>query len=35
MGAELDRTVDEIRGRFGDASLGRARVLGPRLRQNW
>jgi hypothetical protein len=35
MGAELDRTVDEIRGRFGDESLGRARVLGPRLRQNW
>ena len=35
MGAELDRTVDEIRGRFGDESLGRARVLGSRLRQNW
>jgi DNA polymerase-4 len=29
-GAELDRTVDEIRGRFGDDALGRARVLGPR-----
>jgi len=29
-GAALDRTVDEIRGRFGDEALGRARVLGPR-----
>jgi DNA polymerase-4 len=29
-GTELDRTVDEIRGRFGNEALGRARVLGPR-----
>ena len=29
-GADLDRTVDEIRGRFGNEALGRARVLGPR-----
>jgi DNA polymerase-4 len=29
-GPELDRTVDEIRGRFGNEALGRARALGPR-----
>jgi DNA polymerase-4 len=29
---ELDRTVDRIRGRFGTASVARARVLGPRQR---
>jgi DNA polymerase-4 len=29
-GAELDRTIDEIRGRFGNDALGRARVLYPR-----
>lgn len=28
--AQLDRAVDEIRGRFGDGSLNRARGLGPR-----
>jgi DNA polymerase-4 len=27
---ELDRTVDEIRRRFGNEALGRARMLGPR-----
>jgi DNA polymerase-4 len=27
---DLDRTIDEIRGRFGSGALGRARVLGPR-----
>lgn len=33
--AKLDRAVDEIRDRFGNESLGRARVLGPRPRHNW
>lgn len=28
--ARLDRTVDEIRERFGNSAVGRARVLGPR-----
>ncbi|MEX2125064.1 MAG: DNA polymerase IV [Woeseia sp.] len=28
--AELDRTVDEIRVRFGNESVGRARILSPR-----
>jgi len=28
--SQLDRAVDEIRGRFGDGSLNRARGLGPR-----
>jgi DNA polymerase-4 len=35
QGSSVDRTVDEIRGRFGDTSLGRARtMIGPDRQRN-